>query len=201
LTGSVRVPVLGFAVAGGQSLRMGRDKALLAWGETDLLGHTLDRLRAVCPDVRILSGPEGRYAGREAAVVRDATADLGALGGVLAGLEATAGGAGLFLGIDLPFVPVPLLAHLVELLQGADAVVPVSPRGPEPLSAVYGPACLGPVRRSVSEGRLKMTAFWPEVRVREVSRAELGAFGDPELLFWNLNTRGDYEAARRLWPG
>jgi len=188
---------VGFAFAGGGSRRMGRDKALLAWERTDLLGHTLDRLRAACRDVRILSGAEQRYADRGAPVVLDPTPDAGSLAGVVAGLEA-AGGPGLFLGLDLPFVPVSLLAHLLALADGADAVVPVTPGGPEPLCAVYGPACLAPARRHIAEGRLKMTAFWPDVRVRQVGPAELAAFGDPDRLFRNLNTPEEYEAARRL---
>lgn len=188
--------VTGFAVAGGESRRMGRDKALLAWGGTDLLGHALDRLRAVCPEVRILSGSRTRYTGRGVPVILDAVEGGGSLAGVLAGLEAV-DGPGLFLGIDVPLVPVALLAHLVSLADEADAVVPVSPGGPEPLCAVYGPACRPPIRRCLSEGRLKMTAFWPDVRVREVGPAELGAFGDLGRLFRNLNTPEDYEDAQR----
>ena len=42
--------VVGFVVAGGRSLRRGRDKALLSWGETDLLGRALARLRQVTDD-------------------------------------------------------------------------------------------------------------------------------------------------------
>ncbi|PYQ18199.1 MAG: molybdenum cofactor guanylyltransferase, partial [Acidobacteria bacterium] len=115
--------VVGFAVAGGRSRRMEQDKARLAWGETDLLGHALQRLRAVCRDVRVLSGPEGRYADRGVPVIVDPIEDVGSLAALLAGLEA-AGGPGLFLGVDLPFVPVPLLAHLASLAETADAVVP-----------------------------------------------------------------------------
>ena len=176
---------------------MGRDKALLAWEETDLLGHTLARLRAACPHVRILSGSERRYADRGVPVVLDRAKDAGSLAGVVAGLETTHG-PGLFLGLDLPFVPAPLLVKLVALAEGADAVVPVSPRGPEPLCAVYGPACLLPARRCLAEGRLKMTAFWPEVLVRRVEAADLAPFGDPGHLFRNLNSPDDYQAARRL---
>jgi molybdopterin-guanine dinucleotide biosynthesis protein A len=80
-------------------------------------------------------------------------------------------------------------------LPGRDAVVPVSPGGPEPLCAVYAPACREPIRRRIQSGQLKMTAFWPDVRVREVGPSELRAFGDPGLMFRNLNTPEDYEQA------
>jgi len=174
---------------------MGRDKAGLPWGGTDLLGHALNRLRAICRDARVLSGPERRYADRGVPVIVDPVEEVGSLAAVLAGLEAV-GGPGLFLGVDLPFVPVPLLAYLASLANTADAVVPITPRGPEPLCAVYGPACLPAIRRCLAETRLKMTAFWPEVRVCEVGPEELGAFGDPSRLFRNLNTPADYAAAR-----
>lgn len=184
--------LVGFAVAGGRSERMGRDKALLPWGGTDLLGHALARLGGLTDDVRILCGPRLRYEGRGVPVVVDRIEDAGPIAGILAGLEAAGGRAGLFLGVDLPLVPIPLLAHLAAQASAFDAIVPVSPRGPEPLCAVYGPACLEPVRRRVDAGERKMTAFWPDVRVREVGPEELLAFGEPKALFQNTNAAEDY---------
>lgn len=183
--------VIAFAVAGGRSRRMGRDKALLPWVGTDLLGHALARLRAVSDDVRVLCGPEPRYHERGVPLVTDVVAGAGPLGGILSGLAAAAGRPGIFLAVDLPQVPASLLARLVALADGWDAVVPVSPRGPEPLCAVYGPACLEPVRRRVGVGDLKMTAFWPDVRVRSLPPEELHLHGDPAALFRNLNAPSD----------
>ena len=183
--------VVGFVVAGGESQRMGRDKALLPWGGKDLLDHALARLRAVAGDVRILCGAERRYLERGLPVEPDVTSGAGPLGGILTGLAAAPGRPGLFLAVDLPQVPVALLAHLVERAEGWDAVVPVSPRGPEPLCAVYGPGCREPIRRRVAAGDFKMTAFWPEVRVLHLDPDELASFGDPAFLFRNLNTPGD----------
>jgi molybdopterin-guanine dinucleotide biosynthesis protein A len=185
------VSVIGFVVAGGRSRRMGRDKALLPWGRTDLLGHALERLRAVTGDVRILCGSGPRYLDRGVPVETDLVPDSGPLGGVLAGLTAAAGQSALFLAVDLPGLPVSLLVHLVGRAGGCDAVVPVSSRGPEPLCAVYGPGCLEPIRRRMGAGELEMTSFWPDVRVRELRVAELAAFGDPDDLFRNLNTPAD----------
>lgn len=183
--------VVGFVVAGGRSARMGRDKALLPWGGTDLLGHALVRLRAATGDVRILCGSEPRYLDREAPVETDLVAGAGPLGGVVTGLTAARGQAGLFLAVDLPLVPEPLLARLAALVGGFDAVVPVSPGGPEPLCAVYGPACLEPARRLVAAGDFAMAGLRADVRVREVPPGELAAFGDPASLFLNLNAPAD----------
>jgi molybdopterin-guanine dinucleotide biosynthesis protein A len=176
----------GFALAGGASRRMGRDKALLPFGHGTLLDHTLDRLRAVCRDVRILSGRELRYEDRGVRVETDL--GIGPLGAILAGLERSPHGRGVFLAVDLPSVPSALLARLLGELPGHDAVVPLSEKGPEPLCAVYGEACRQPIRRRIEAGERKATAFFADVRVRLVSPAELSEFGEPRHLFRNLNT-------------
>jgi len=176
---------------------MGRDKALLPWGGGTLLDAALARLAAVTDDVAILVGQEERYAGRPERRVADRLEDAGALGGVYSGLCATERPLGLFLAVDLPRVPEALLRHLVELADGVDAVVPLSPRGAEPLCAVYARSCLEPMRRRLEAGERRMTCFWPDVRVLEVGPEELRRFGDPERLFRNLNIAADYEAARR----
>jgi molybdopterin-guanine dinucleotide biosynthesis protein A len=196
--------VVGYALAGGQSTRMGRDKALLPWRGKTLLAHGLGRLReATARGVGVLCGAEPRYADHGAPIFPDVVPAAGALGGVLTGLERLPADAdyGLFLAVDLPFVPAPLLRHLADRAEGTrsaegpvDAVVVFSPAGPEPLCAVYGRGCLEPIRRQVEAGRYKMTDFWREVAVRATYPEALAEFGDPAVLFRNLNTEADYAA-------
>ena len=185
----------GFVLAGGRSQRMGRDKALLPWAGATLIDHVLMRLREACGDVRILSGAEERYLDRGVPVHTDTLLGAGALGGVYTGLSRVTGSVGLFLAVDLPLVPTALLRRLLELADGYDVVVPVSPGGPEPLCAVYARTCLEPIRRRADEGRFAMSAFWPDVRVRRLQRDELLPFGDPAEMFRNVNTPEDYQRA------
>jgi molybdopterin-guanine dinucleotide biosynthesis protein A len=193
-------PVVGFVVAGGQSRRMGRDKALLPWEDRTLLDHAIARLRRVTDDVRVLCGPQARYESHGVPVVPDVVENQGALGGVLSGLLVQDRPLGLFLAVDLPGVPAGLLeALVVAAAAGFDAVVPVWSRGAEPLCAVYSTACLEPIRRRLAAGDAKMTSFWPDVRVREWGTAEMGRFGEPSDLFANLNDPDDYALVPR--PG
>ena len=184
---------VGFVMAGGRSERMNRDKALLPFGSTTLLGHAVARLGRVCGEVRILCGPERRYEEHGATVVLDSTPGTGPLGGLYSGLRSLQRGVGLFLAVDLPDVPEELLARLLELASEWDAVVPVHAAGEEPLCAAYARACVEPVRRRVEAGQLKMTSFWPDVRVRTVNDAEIELFGDPRRLFRNVNAPEDLE--------
>ncbi|MFI5183067.1 MAG: molybdenum cofactor guanylyltransferase [Vicinamibacteria bacterium] len=185
---------IGFAVAGGRSRRMGRDKALLPWQGGTLLDHAVSRLGSTCGAVRILSGPERRYEDRGVPVVIDTLADAGPLAGIHSGLAGLGEGNGLFLAVDLPFVTIPLLARLLAIADGFDAVVPVHSGGAEPLCAVYGPACLGPIRRRLEAGERKATTFWPDVRVKVFREDEIAPFGVPAALFRNINTPADWSA-------
>ena len=190
---------VGFVVAGGRSVRMGRDKALLPWEGAALLDHAIARLRAVCRDVRILSGPEPRYEDRGVPVVVDRIGDAGPLAGLDAALAAAGARPVLFLGVDLPFVTPALLSLVLARVAGADAAVPRVGGRPEPLCAAYGPGCSTAVRARLDAGERRMTSFWPDVRVVELLEAELGTLGRVDALFRNVNTPDDLgQAARAL---
>jgi len=185
---------------------MGQDKALLPWGDTDLLGHTLSRLTHCrlgmsSAETAVLSGSTHRFEDRDVPVYRDIVIDAGPLGGILTGLAVLEADLSLFLAVDLPLTTVPFLRHLLSLAEEHDAVVPISPSGPEPLCAVYTRACAEPIRSRIAKGELKMTSFWPDVRVRRVEPHEIAAFGDPATLFLNVNSPSDYERARALGEG
>jgi molybdopterin-guanine dinucleotide biosynthesis protein A len=186
----------GFVVAGGRSERMGQDKALLPWPDGTLLDHALRRLRAVCREVRILSGPQSRYADRGVSVLTDALPDAGPLAGIHAGLLSLTDPLGLFLGVDVPLVPPALLTALLAAADGSDAVVPLVAGHPEPLCAVYRRTCVDAVGRVLEAGERKMTSFWPDVRVRTLAEPELAPFGDPIEMFRNVNTPDDYRRVR-----
>jgi molybdopterin-guanine dinucleotide biosynthesis protein A len=188
--------IVGFVVAGGQSRRMGRDKALLPWDGGTLLDHAITRLRAVCGEVRILSGGEARYGDRGLPVDVDGVADGGPLAGLAIALSVAAPRAVLLLGVDMPFVTVALLACVRDARAGWDAAVPVLAQGAEPLCAAYGPTCSVAVQEALGSGQRKMTSFWPRVGVRTLGEEDLAQFGPTVRLFQNLNDPSEYAAAR-----
>ena len=117
-------------------------------------------------------------------VVVDEVLDAGALGGVLSGLKTMRGdGIGVFLAVDLPLVPAPLLAHLVRLAPAFDAIVPVSPRGPEPLCAVYRASCRAALERRIVAGQaIDAPDAARDPVTAELHRGWMHAFGSRALL-------------------
>ena len=181
-------------LAGGQARRFGgRDKgALIVDGQT-IRDRQLDVLRSVASEILVVGStvaPLGAIPGTRA--VRDLVAGGGPLAGLHAALAEAAGAATIVVACDMPFVTAPLLRHLLALTADADAVVPGTSRGYHPLCAAYTPACLAPIARRLTDGRLKMTDFLQDVRARIVTASDLEPFGDPARLLTNVNTPADY---------
>jgi len=131
-------------------------------------------------------------------VVPDVLPDHGSLGGILTAVEAL--GSALCVAWDMPFVPPALLAALAAGLETADAVLPESDsrRGVEPLCAAYGPACGPAIRAAIARGEDRAIGFHAAVRVARLARETVLQYGDPAVLFFNVNTPDDLARAEEL---
>jgi molybdopterin-guanine dinucleotide biosynthesis protein A len=192
--------VTGVILAGGKSRRMGgAPKALLDFGGRPLIRHIVETLGSILPDCLIVTNSPELYAFLERPMVGDVFPEGGSLGGIYSGLRAAAGDAALCVACDMPFLAPPLLTHLVSRAGEADVVIPEAAGELQTLHAVYGKACLVPMERQLRAGRLKITGFFGEVRVRSVPEPEVARLADPELAFMNLNTPEDLARARARW--
>ena len=130
------------------------------------------------------------------AVFADVVPGMGALGGILTAVETL--GAAVCVAWDMPFVPAALLRDLAGGLAYADVVIPESggsPRGVEPLCAAYGPACAPAIRAALARGDRRAIGFHAGVRVTRLPAARVLMYGDPDVLFFNVNTAEDLQHA------
>lgn len=184
---------VGVVLAGGESRRMGRDKALLPWLGDTLAGHARARLAAVCGEV--LVADRGRAVLSGARSIADGPG-AGPAAALLGAAVVVPGRSLLVLACDLPALPVSLLAELARQGAGADLVMPISARGPEPLAAFFGPGALAVLAASVERGELALHRLIDDLslRVVRVEGARLARHGDPATLFVNINTETDWRA-------
>ena len=123
----------------------------------------------------------------------DVLPGLGSLGGIHAAIVRASAPA-LVVAWDMPFVPRDLLVDLRTLGEsGWDAAVPESgsKRGLEPLCAYYTPACVPAIERSLAAGDRRVIAFFDHVRMARLSADRVARFGDPSIIFMNVNAPGD----------
>jgi molybdopterin-guanine dinucleotide biosynthesis protein A len=186
-------------LAGGRARRFGgADKASLPVGRARIIDRQLAALSAVAGDVCIVSNDPERYAGIGVRVIPDAIAQAGPLGGIYTALLAAAHDRVLILACDLPFVTAALLERLVAESgrdAEADAVVPRSARGVEPLCALYRRRCAAAARDRIESGALQVVGLLDAVRTRVLGPDALAEYDDGSL-FENVNTPHDHERAR-----
>ena len=191
-------------LAGGRSRRLGRDKAVEPFDGEPLIRRVIRRAsEAVSAQqvVVVVADPVRAAAlplDADHRVAVDVFPDCGSLGGIYTGLDASITQWSLVTACDMPFLSTPLLARLVELRHGVDAVVPVVDGRPEPTHALYNRRCLSAIESRLRAGQLKISGFFDDVAVRYVPEAEMRNF-DPDLLsFFNINRPEDLSLAMEL---
>jgi molybdenum cofactor guanylyltransferase len=194
----------GIILAGGQSKRLGFDKTALRVGGRTLLERTVELLAGLCTSVVIVSNAPEKHAHAQARLVGDLYPGKGVLGGIYSGLVVAPTDYSIVVAADMPLLNPHLLSYLASLAPGSlapgnDVVIPLVAGQAEPLHAVYGQACLEPMRRRLlSAEPPRVISFFPEVTVRYVTASDMSA-ADPGLLsLFNINTPEDLGEARRL---
>lgn len=188
-------------LAGGRATRFGgRDKSALVVGGRSILERQIAELARITDDVLVVGGCEEQIRSHgPARFVRDRVPGCGPLGGLDAALAAARDDLVAIIACDMPFVTSAFVSHLLDLTRDADAVVPRTERGYHPLCAAYTRACQPAVARCLADRRLKMIELLQTVRVRELTAAEIDAYGDHNRLLANVNTPGEYEELETLW--
>lgn len=190
----------GVILAGGQARRYGgAPKGLERVGGHRMIDRVARALAAVTDDLLLVANdPEAGSWLPGVPVATDVRPGNGSLGGIHAALN-HARQPVLVVAWDMPFVPAALLAALRGLGRGADVAVPESSstRGVEPLCAYYDPACIGPIERRLDAGDRSVVGFYDDVRVARLPDAQVRRFGDPALMFLNVNSPDELVLAER----
>lgn len=190
--------VTGVMLAGGKSRRMGADKAYLEVDGVPLLERAAQVFRRVFSSNMIVANDPSLYRELEFPVHTDVYPNRGSLVGIYTGLMKAETPYIFCASCDMPFLNEGLIRYLVELREGFDLVLPFSDHGREPLHAVYGKPCLGPMEKLIAEDRMAIMGIFSEVRTRRVNPEEVAKLDPQYLSFMNCNTPEDLEAATTL---
>ncbi|MDD2686198.1 MAG: molybdenum cofactor guanylyltransferase [Gallionella sp.] len=205
-------------LAGGDSRRMGQDKAALVLDGKTLLAHVTATMQQVFPKVVV----SVRQLRDEVDVpqVRDEVAASGPLAGLIAGLAQADTPWVFAVACDMPFVTVKVVERLAEFRSQPtpaipfqdesglvfpekvksgviQAVVPMVDGYPQPLAAFYARAALDEMRASLASGDRSLRGMLQRLDVCYVNKAELREC-DPQMRsFFDLDTPQDYLAAQK----
>lgn len=201
-----------FVLAGGESTRMGRDKALVVLDGVPLVERMVDRLLSVGLTPRICgSRPD---LARFAEVVPDNFPGCGPLAGMEAALAVSGSELNLFVAVDLPAMPASFLQWMMARAGTTQAVATIPRCGarPQPLCAVYSRRLLFGLRGALAAGRFKVMPALEESAaalgenidafdVEAVAPVAAGEWSEPAIAAWfrNVNTPVDLNELEAGW--
>jgi molybdopterin-guanine dinucleotide biosynthesis protein A len=184
--------------AGGESSRMGQDKALMPFLGRPLIQRVVDRLSPIADEVIVTTNSPEKYHFLGLPLFQDLKPGRGALGGLYTALSSATGNVVAIVACDMPFASAALIEAASRLLvqNEADVVIPDSGDGLEPLHAVYRrETCLPAIKFAIETDQWRLISWFPQVKVHILQPDEVKIYDPSGLAFWNLNTPEEFSEA------
>jgi molybdopterin-guanine dinucleotide biosynthesis protein A len=193
--------ITGIILAGGKSLRFGRNKATEKIAGMTLVERVIKQLSSITREIILVTNEDSSQFAKFdfLDVVSDIYPAKGPLGGIYTGLIASHTAANIVVACDMPFLNAALLSYMVEISPGFDAVIPRWPNNQiEPLHGIYSGSCIPVMKKRLEDNRLSISECLKEMRVRYFTQAEFSKF-DPEFQsFFNINNQADIELFNKI---
>ncbi len=173
-------------LAGGKSSRMGRDKALLPFGdEKTLTEYQLKRFLPHFRSIYVSCKSKDKFNFDANFIEDDKSFDLSApFIALLTVLESLESEFVAFISVDTPFVDLEIFKSLYEQLEG-DGVVAKSPNGVEPLCAIYSRGIIPILIDLIKQEKFRFAYLFEKIDLKEIEFVD-------EKRFINLNRPSEY---------
>ncbi|MCH8316896.1 MAG: molybdenum cofactor guanylyltransferase [Bacteroidetes bacterium] len=177
-------------LAGGKSLRMGKDKGLLQLNGLTFVERIYRVVSKVCAEVIIVAKQDGyEYLGLP--VFSDIYEDKGPAGGIHTGLFHSKSKFNIVVSCDMPFLSSDLLKFLLSYTgKNYDVIVPRHRGKLQPLCAVYSKNCFCQLELFIQQNQLKMMNIIEQLNTKYVDINSTLDFYSP-YLFMNVNNQRD----------
>lgn len=184
--------------AGGESRRMGQNKALLPFMGQSLIERVISRIKVISEEILITSNEPNLFDFLHIPVFADLVPDRGALGGLFTAFSITHTPLVAVVACDMPFVNPQLLEAQIKSLvdQNKDCMVPRHQNGTEPFHAVYRrEVCCAAVKASLDLEHKRVDSWFPVVHMGFFEAEEITRYDPSGNAFFNINSPEDYQQA------
>jgi molybdopterin-guanine dinucleotide biosynthesis protein A len=183
-----KASVTGIILAGGKSERMGSDKGLMKWKGRQFVEYSVATLMSFCSNI-VISTNSSAYSFLGLSIVKDEHQGIGPMGGIHAGLKASASEHNIILSCDMPLIDEEVISLLLGSAANHQAVIPVVDKRLFPVCAYYHSSVLPILEQEIEAGLHKTVLFLQRLRFKEL------LITNPELQskFFNINTIADFE--------
>jgi molybdopterin-guanine dinucleotide biosynthesis protein A len=190
--------------AGGESRRMGENKAWVDFHGQPLIARLLARMTPLADEILVTTSQPESYASLNVTSIPDLLPGYGALGGLYTALSTARNPLVAVIACDMPFASPRLLTYEQEALLSVeiDAAIPRTLRGLEPFHAIYRKlTCLPLVKAVLEAGKRRVDAWLAQANIRYITPEEIARYDPDGLAFLNINTPEELAAALQLDRG
>jgi molybdopterin-guanine dinucleotide biosynthesis protein A len=184
--------ITGAVLAGGKSLRFGKNKAFQLLRGKRFIDLAIESLRPFCDPVMAVVSEIEPYLDIGVMLAQDIIQDRGPLGGIYTALLFSPAEWIFVRATDMPFLVPELASMIIDAREGFDAVVPKMNEYYDPLLAMYNRRCIPAIARQLREpDKRQVIGFYRKIRIRTVTEREWREVDPDALSFKNVNTPSD----------
>ena len=184
--------ITGAVLAGGRSLRFGKNKAFQQLRGKRFIDLAIESLRPFCDPVMVVVSEIEPYLDTGVMLVQDIIQHQGPLGGIYTALLFSSAEWIFVKATDMPFLVPELASLIIDAKEGFDAVVPKLNDFYDPLLAMYNRRCLPAIARQLQgPDKHQAIGFYRKIRIRTVTEREWRKVDPDALSFKNVNTPSD----------
>jgi molybdopterin-guanine dinucleotide biosynthesis protein A len=183
-------------LAGGNSIRMGQNKAFVPIDGVPIIRRIHTLLTELFDEVIIITNQNDLFKNLDSRIYADLLPDKGALGGLYTGVFFSRFDYSFCVACDMPFIKGSLVQFLIRNRDNADAVVPRTSDGLQPLHAIYSKRCLDAMRRVIDQGKYKIIDFYNLVKVKILEESDFLYLDPLKESFMNVNTPEELRFAK-----
>ena len=181
----------GILLAGGESSRMGEDKAFMIYGGKELYRYPLEILEYFCDEI-IISSDNKTFNNTAYKKYPDKKPGLGPLGGLFTCLNKIQNNYAIVLSCDTPGIDIECINELVQLTDKQSIIVGFNAdEKPEALVGIYNKNCILSIGSLINSGNYRMS------ELLKIEDTYYHKFSYPETklrrIFFNINTKEDYK--------
>ena len=177
------------------------DKALIPFLGEPLIERVVSRLKMITGEVILATDNPGLYSRYGWKIIMDEVLDAGPLAGIYTSFKEANFPLVAVVACDMPFVNEVLFQKLIRECQDkkSDAAIPASPRGLEPLHAIFRKeSCLPIIQESFLAGEMELIKWVKKLNLDVLEKEEVWKIDPKYSMFVNVNTPKEFSRAQQF---
>lgn len=186
-------------LAGGDSKRMGEDKAFLKLGSDRLIDIIVGKLSKIFPEIIVVTDKPHLIAHLPVRIVEDVYKDTekNSLRGIHAALTAANNQSCFIMACDMPFISTSLIAYMSAYALDYDLVTPKLDGYYQPMFSFYNKTSLPVITAALESKDYKIHALYEKFHTRVINEDEVDTHDPRRLSFVNINSPEVYRWAKK----